>query len=248
MKAMILAAGRGSRLGELTEHTPKALVKVDGRPMLEWIVQRFIDVHVTSFVINACYLKEQVKAFVERDLKKIFPQAEFTISLEDELLDTGGSVKHAAPYLAGESSFFLHNCDVFSDIDLQLLLRSHEESEALSTIAIMNRETNRKILTTPSGRMVGRCDRKLGTETIVKKSAHTETLAKFAFTGIHVLSPTIFEYTKDMPAAFSILDLYLEATRLGDAKIQTVQAPYSYWFDMGSTEKLAKLEKFLSSN
>ena len=141
MKAMIFAAGLGTRLRPLTDHCPKALVPVAGRPMLEHVIQRLRNAGFNDLIINIHHQGEQIIEYLK---KHPFPKTTIRISDErDILLDTGGGIKHAAPFLNGDEPFLVHNVDIFSNIDLKELYNRHLESKALATLLVSKRKTSR---------------------------------------------------------------------------------------------------------
>ena len=144
MKAMIFAAGLGSRLKPLTDETPKALLPVGGKPMLEHIILKLKAAGFTHLVINIHHLGEQIIEFLTS--KSHFG---LHIDISDErnyLMDTGGGIKQAQSFLKGDEPFLVHNVDIFSNIDLEALYRHHLTSDALATLVVSHRQTARRLL------------------------------------------------------------------------------------------------------
>lgn len=241
IRAMILAAGLGSRLGAITSDTPKCLVKAGTKVMLEHVIDNLKRAGVTSVVINLHYLSDKVTNFVaEREnfgLEVIF-------SYETELLGTGGAILNARRFLEQETSFFVHNADVYSDIDLKSLLAQHEETNALATLAVRDRTTTRPLLFSNSGTLIGwessenRSGECLSTQ---------EGVVRRAFCGIQVVSPKIFDYMQREEKTFSIIRAYMNASRQGE-KIQACSVDSSYWLDVGRPEHLSELQTRLESS
>ncbi|MBE9484623.1 MAG: NTP transferase domain-containing protein, partial [Bacteroidetes bacterium] len=144
MKAMILAAGRGTRLQALTESTPKALVKAGGMSLLERLIIKMKVQGVSEIVINVHHFADQITAFLQ---EKDYFNIPIDISNEsNKLLETGGGILKARPFLDDKEPFIVHNVDVLSDIDLRKVYEQHISSGALSTLAVKSRKTSRYIL------------------------------------------------------------------------------------------------------
>jgi NDP-sugar pyrophosphorylase family protein len=236
MKAMILAAGLGTRLRPLTNDRPKALVEIAGRTLLEITLLRLREAGVTDVIVNVHHHADQVAAW----LRGHEPGMRVELSREDELLlDTGGGLKKASRFLAGDQPFILHNVDVISTIDLQRMMRFHAESGALATLAVQARQSSRYLLFDSTLQLCGRHARGRTAET-VRTVARPETLA---FCGIHVISPRLLRLWKEK-GVFSIIDTYLRLAREGE-KIVGFPADEFYWRDLGTPENLKEAEQDL---
>ena len=237
MKALILAAGVGSRLRPLTDETPKALIPVGGVPMLERNLLRLRDAGVSSFVVNAHHHAEKVAAFCA-DLARRYAVA-VEVSREDGLLlDTGGALKKAAPLLRGPEPFFIHNADVVTDLDLRALMDAHRASGALATLAVRERESGRAYLFGPDGRFAGHDDRKSGRTTWAK--GPVADAVRLPFDGVHAVSPALLDRVSE-DGVFSITKTYLRLAGEG-ADIRAFRADRWAWHDIGTAEKLAAAE------
>lgn len=241
MKAMILAAGLGTRLRPLTNDRPKALVEIGGRTLLEIALQKLREFGIREVIIN-------VHHFAERVIEYLRANDSFgmriEVSREDVLLDTGGGLKKASWFFLedeNESSgpFILHNVDVISNIDLAHMVRHHEKHQALATLAVQRRETSRYLLFDESSELCGRRPAK-GQAEIVRDSSRMEELA---FSGIHVISPA-FLHMLNQNGAFSIIDSYLGIARAGQ-KILAFRADHYYWRDLGTPQSLRQAEEDL---
>jgi len=229
MKAMILAAGVGSRLRPLTDTMPKALLEVGGVPMIERVIRRLRAAGVTELVVNLHHLGERIVEFLaSRDNFGL----RIAFTREAELLDTGGGLKNAAGFFDDGRPFYLHNVDVLSDIDLEGLLRFHRRVGALATLAVQRRPGPRQLLFDREGRLCGR-ESPAGIQWAGEPVAGAERLA---FTGIHVIDPAIFPRMTET-GAFPITRTYLRLAGEGE-RIAACRADGSYWQDMGSPEKL----------
>lgn len=235
MKAMVLAAGLGTRLRPLTDHGPKALVEVGGRPLLEITLTRLCQFGVTEVIINVYHFADAILHFLKS--KNNFG-LRIEISREDVLLDTGGGLKKAGWFFGEEAGqkdepFLLHNVDVISTVDFAAMLKQHNESGALSTLALQRRETSRYLLFDPELQLSGRRIVREKKDEIVRA---TGALQPLAFTGIHVISPRLLGLIRE-DGAFSIIDLYLRLAGQGE-KIQGFRADDYYWRDLGKLEQV----------
>lgn len=218
MKAMVFAAGVGSRLRPLTDERPKALIEIGGVPMLEIVVRRLMKAGVDSIVVNAHHLPEKIDAFLK---SKSYFGARIDISREPVLLETGGGLKKVAEFFNEEGAFLVHNVDVLSDLDLTSLIQAHKESGALATLAVRDRPSARRLVFDDRGRLAGR---------------EPEAGTPLGFDGIHAISSAIFPKMKE-EGIFSITDVYLRLAREGE-RIQAFRADGSYWRDIGGADKL----------
>ena len=234
MKAMILAAGVGSRLRPLTNETPKALIDVGGTPMIEHVIRRLKSASVTEIVVNLFHLGDRIVDFLAS--KGNFGlHVEFT--REAELLDTGGGLKNAAPFFDDGKPFFLHNVDVLSEVDLGGLLRFHQEAGALATLAVQRRPSSRLLLFDQGGRLCGRETR----DGVQWARAPVPGAERLAFAGIHVIDPAIFSRMTET-GSFPITQTYLRLAGEGE-QIGACCVDGSYWQDIGSAEKLEQARR-----
>lgn len=235
---MIFAAGRGSRLAPLTDSTPKCLVKVGGKPMLFHVIERLRAVGVTELVINTNYLAEMVTEYLKANGNFGLT---IDISYEETLLDTGGALKRAAPYLEGEKPFFVHNADIYTDISLLELKKYHEKIGAAATLVTLPvAKEPRCLVFSKTGELCGWRNRATGEERIVKESKELE---QRAFAGIHMVSQEFLQRIQAVKEdIFSIITTYLEAVHY-DEQIASYDAPpSSLWHDIGTPEQLSELK------
>jgi NDP-sugar pyrophosphorylase family protein len=235
MKAMILAAGLGTRLRPLTDNKPKALVEVGGRTLLEFTLSRLRSFGITEVIVNVHHFAEMMLAYL-KDRNNFGMRVE--VSREDVLLDTGGGLKRAAWFFqeaAGDQPFLLHNVDVISTIDLARMVEEHRGSGALATLAVQERKSSRQLLFDEHGLLGGR--RSARDSENVRPSA---PLTPLAFSGIHVISPRFLKMmTED--GVFSIIATYLRLANGGE-RIQAFRADQYYWRDLGSPENIQQAE------
>jgi len=244
MKAMVLAAGMGTRLRPLTDDRPKALVELGGRTLLEIVLARLRAVGVTNVIVNTHHFADMVVAYLKQN-----PNFGMRIELsqEDILLDTGGGLKKAANFFLDSSRdaqdpFILHNVDVLSAIDLGSMMRFHVESNALATLAVQERETSRSLLFDQDGLLCGR--RTAGTREIDWARVGMDA-QPLAFSGIHVISPRLLAKL-DEEGAFSIIAAYLRLAGCGE-RILGFRADEFYWRDLGRPESILQAEEEVAS-
>lgn len=237
MKAMVLAAGLGTRLRPLTNDRPKALVKVGGRTMLEITLERLRAFGVNEAIVNTHHFAEKVREYLAA--KENFGMR-IEISREEVLLDTGGGLKKAAWFFlegAQEQPFILHNVDVISNIDLGRMARCHQESGALATVAVQARPTKRPLLFDAVGQFRGRA--------VLTDTGREPGAQELAFSGIHIISKSIFDkITED--GVFSIIDTYVRLAGEGE-KIVAFRADEYFWRDLGRPENVEQAARDLES-
>jgi MurNAc alpha-1-phosphate uridylyltransferase len=242
MKALILAAGVGSRLKPLTDETPKALLPVAGVPMLERALIRLKSAGVKSFVVNAHHHAQQVSDFCA-DLSRRHG-VPVSVSREDDLLlDTGGAIKKASALLKGREPFFVHNADVLTDLDLKGMLKAHKQSGALATLSVRERESGRAYLFDAKGRFAGH-DR--GENKITWAKGQVPNPLRLPFDGIHVISPEFLDKITE-GGVFSITKTYLRLAAAG-ADIRAFRGDAWAWHDIGTVEKLAAAEAWAAAH
>ena len=240
MKAMIFAAGKGTRLKPLTDNTPKALIKVNGTPMIELVIKKLISIGVREIIINVHHFANQIINFLNTNNN-------FGIKIEisdesDKLLDTGGGLKKASWFFDTNEPFILHNTDIISDIDLLDMIAFHKNNNALATLAVRKRESNRYFLFNNNFDLCGWENIKTTEKIISKKST---LLNQFAFSGIHIINPIIFNYL-NQTCKFSIVNSYLELSK--NKTIKGFDHTKDYWFDIGDMKKLEIAEKHIRNN
>jgi NDP-sugar pyrophosphorylase family protein len=244
MKAMILAAGLGTRLRPLTNHRPKALVEVGGRTLLEITLARLREFGVRDVIVNVHHFADMVVEYLKKH-DNFGMQVE--VSREDELLDTGGGLKKAAWFFlensaGGDEAFLLHNVDVISTIDLGRMVKFHHEHRALATLAVQERETSRYLLFGEGMQLCGRRGGREGEIEVVRASVKMQALA---FSGVHVISPRMFERMTE-EGAFSIVTSYLRLAGQGE-KILGFRADEYQWRDLGRVESVARAGEDMAS-
>jgi NDP-sugar pyrophosphorylase family protein len=235
MKGMILAAGLGTRLRPLTDTTPKALVKIGDTPLLEFAIRKLLHYGFNDIVINVHHLPDMIISFLRE--KKNFG-ANITISDEREtLLDTGGALKKASSLLAGNEPFLLYNCDIVTDLNLNVLYEYHLKYDGLCTLAIKERETSRCFLFDNENNLCGWMNKKTNERRLAVHSG--KLLNEKAFSGISVINPDAFEMFPEKNV-FSLVDFYLLlATK---HIIKGHEQTNTNWMDIGNPAALEEMQ------
>lgn len=237
MKAMIFAAGLGTRLRPLTTDKPKALVEVGGMPLLEIAIRRLRWFGIKEVIINVHHYAGQIEAFLkDRDYFGL----QIAVSDEREfLLNTGGGLKKAAWFFEADAPFLILNTDVLTDLDLRTMYETHRRSEALATLAVRSRETSRYLLFDERKQLTGWRNNQTGEE---RWSRSKQTVREYAFSGIQVLDPAIFDFFPEEPV-FSIIDVYLKAATT--APILAYPHEHTFWLDVGKPHALERAEELV---
>ena len=248
--AMIFAAGEGRRLRPLTDETPKALIEVAGRPMLERVARALVAAGADRLIVNAHHHADRVDAWLrESDLG-----VERVLSREDadsdRPLETGGGLALAAHLFRRDAPFFLHNVDILSDLDLAGVYAAHVAGEAedgrLATLVVTERPTSRPLLVDDEG-VCGRVNLSEGWEVVGRHPRQTRAgpPRRVGFSGVHVVSPRIFERLKER-GTFSIIDTYLRLVGEGET-IAIHDASGAEWHDIGTSERLEAARRALGA-
>ena len=235
MRAMILAAGLGTRLKPVTNNIPKALVKIGNTSLLEICIRKLKEQGISEIIINVHHFSDQIEKFIREN--KNFG---INISISDEsekLLDTGGGLKKASWFFNDGEPFLLHNVDVISTLDLTTIYDSHKNSKAIATLAVRKRESGRYLLFNDENIL---CGWKNVKSNEVKIFPESKSLKEFAFSGIHIIDPKIFSLMPD-DKVFSTIDLYLKVMK--DNNIYGFVDNNSFWMDVGSTINLKLAEE-----
>jgi len=256
MKAMILAAGLGTRLRPLTDDRPKALVEVAGRTLLEIALCRLRAFGVREVVVNTHHYADMIARYLKANTNF---GMRIEVSREPVLLDTGGGLKNAAWFFLDPGGslrepFILHNVDVVSTIDLGRMIQFHTERNALATLAVQDRETSRYLLFDEHGQLCGRrAGRRVAKAEVANAEAGSIELVRpaqewhaLAFSGIHVISPRLFAKMSE-EGAFSIVDAYLRLAVRGE-KIAAFRADEYAWRDLGRPENVIQAARDLEGH
>lgn len=236
MKAMIFAAGLGTRLKPITNDRPKALAEIQGTTLLEIIIRRLKNNGFDEIILNVHHFANKVLEFLES-------KNNFGINLQvsdetGELLDTGGGLKKASWFFDDGKPFLVHNVDTLTDVDLMDFYQYHAQNSALATLLVRHRPGSRFFLFNEDHRLCG-WENVLTNEKILT-SNQTSRLEQIAFSCLHVIDPKIFSMIEE-EGCFSIIDVYLRLAR--NQQILGYVDNTSYWLDVGTPEKLMKGEK-----
>jgi NDP-sugar pyrophosphorylase family protein len=237
MKAMILAAGLGTRLRPLTNNRPKALVEIAGRTLLEITLSRLRAYGIREVMINVHHFADMILEYLKANDNF---GMRIEVSREEVLLDTGGGLKKAAYFFLEDSNcfekpFILHNVDVISTIDLRRMVQFHTENQALATLAVQDREASRYLLFEEQFQLCGRRSGRDQNPEFVRPSPQVQTLA---FSGVHVVSPRLFAMMIEA-GVFSIVTSYLHLAAHGE-KILAFRADEYYWRDLGRPDNVTQ--------
>ena len=242
MKAMIFAAGLGTRLKPITDSIPKALVPINGKPLLQLIIEKLKKSGFDEIIINIHHFPDQIINFLKAN-------SNFGIRIEvsderDELLDTGGGIRKAAWFFDDGKPFLVHNVDILSNIDLKVLYNQHVRTNSLATLVVSERDTFRYLLFDENRRLNGWINEKTG-ETKPANLDKIEFYNKLAFSGIQMLSPQVFQLMEKLQPKFPIMDFYLN-----NAATKTINGfvPVDFnMLDVGKLNILDEAERFLTA-
>lgn len=253
MKSLIFAAGLGTRLKPMTDTLPKALVPVGGKPLLEHVARKLKASGIDEAVVNVHHFADMIQTWIAADAEN--PNGTgLKMQVSDErdlLLETGGGILKARPYLQGCGSFLVHNVDILSDLDIKWFA-SNVKDDALATLLVSKRETSRYLLFNPQTmRLVGWTNVKTGEVKSPYGELKPDACVMMAFSGIHVISDRIFDlmeaYVKEKglhedsySPRFPIMDFYLSVC--AHSPIYGVQAHGLQMIDVGKLDSLEQAE------
>lgn len=251
MKAMIFAAGLGTRLGDITREKPKALVEVGGEPMLKRVILKLKSAGIREMVVNIHHYGQTIIDYLNAN-------GNFGISIavsdeRDQLLDTGGGLLKARGLLGGEEPILIHNADILTDFDIQEMERAHSLSKSDATLLVANRVTSRYLLFDRDMRMVGWKNVKTGEvrspfgNLMENPDYIADEIQLFAFGGVHIVNPAIFPMLASFTdeAKFSITPFYTDSCSVLKIKGYLPSQEYN-WIDIGKPDSLTAAENIVS--
>ena len=245
MKAMIFAAGLGTRLGDITRRKPKALVEVGGEPMLKRVILKLKSAGIRDMVVNIHHHADAIRNYLAEN-----SNFGVNIIISDEsdcLLDTGGGLLKAREFLQGDEPILVHNADILTDFDISEMLHSHIESDAQITLLVGERPTSRYLLFDPDMRMVGWENIRTNEIRSPFTDINSMPVRRLAFGGVHIVNPEIFtvlaEYTYE--AKFSITPFYTDSCSTLYIKGFIPDTSYN-WIDIGKPDSLIAAESIAS--
>ncbi|HEX3024851.1 MAG TPA: sugar phosphate nucleotidyltransferase [Chitinophagaceae bacterium] len=233
MKAMILAAGLGTRLKPFTDKHPKALAMVNGKSLLQRNVEWLQQFGIREVIVNVHHFADQIIDVIEKN-----NGWGSNISISDEtnaVLETGGGLQKASWFF--NDDFVLMNVDILTDLDLQAMIDQHKKNNALATLAVTERNTSRYFLFNQHHELCGWKNIKTGEEKIMR---HENNLQQKAFSGIHIINPKIFSFIQQQ-GKFSMVDVYLSLC--ANHSIQYFNHTQSKFIDVGKPESIIEAEK-----
>ena len=238
MKAMILAAGLGTRLRPLTNDRPKAMVLLNGKPLLEHAINYLKRHGIDEIIVNVHHFSEQIIGFLkEKDFG-------IRICISDEtaqLLETGGGLLKSSWFLKRSVPFVLYNVDIFTTLNLSKMINEHVSKQAMVTLATRMRYSSRNLLFDSDNQLVGWRNNKTG-EYRPDKHIGPYSLP-LAFSGVSVMSPQIFDYINRPVSPFSIVDVWLELCH--EFPMQAHRHDDTLWMDLGKPANLREAETLL---
>lgn len=238
MKAFVFAAGLGTRLKPLTDSMPKALVPVNGKPLLAHVMEKLQGCGIHSFVVNVHHFANQIVQYLQNQ----WSETEVAISDEtDALLETGGAIKKAQPLL-GNESFLIHNVDILSNADVMALMQLHHQQKAAATLLVSQRKSSRYLLFDEQMRLKAWTNTQTGQVKTPYKNLDISTLKSYAFSGIQGFSPVLFDAMQNYPDKFSIIDFYLDQCL--NYPIYGYEQPDLKLLDVGKLDSLKQAENF----
>lgn len=238
MKAIIFAAGLGTRLYPLTSDKPKALVELAGKPMIYHAIEYLKKSGVDEIVVNVHHFADLLIQYLQSTDWNV------KIDISDErdlLLDTGGGLFKARDFLCDSDPFIAYNVDVISSVDLQKVVDYHKKHDPISTLVVRRRPTSRYLMFNKDHQLTGWNNE--ATSTLIVSRPDVEFSDPMAFSGIQVVSPKIFDLI-DNEEPFSITSLYLKLAE--EHPILGYFDASNFWIDLGKPEQLEKAEKYLS--
>ena len=243
MQAMIFAAGLGTRLKPLTDRIPKALVRVGGEPLLKRVIFQLKDAGFTRIVVNVHHFSNQVIDYL-RDNDNF--GMDIRISDEcDKLLETGGGIKKAWPLFDQKEPVLIHNVDILSNVDLKKFYQMEAETPLAARLLVSERKTKRYLLFDDTMRLVGWTNIETGEVKSPYKDLDPKQYKMYAFSGIHMVAPSLFPLMEEEPDKFPIMDFYLR--HCDKVRIEGYVKNDLKLMDVGKQETLKEAEQFLQN-
>ena len=243
MQAMIFAAGLGTRLKPLTDRIPKALVRVGGEPLLKRVIFQLKDAGFTRIVVNVHHFSNQIIDYL-RDNDNF--GMDIRISDEsDKLLETGGGIKKAWPLFDQKEPVLIHNVDILSNEDLKKFYQMEAETPLAARLLVSVRKTKRYLLFDDTMRLVGWTNIETGEVKSPYKDLDPKQYKMYAFSGIHMVAPSLFPLMEEEPDKFPIMDFYLR--HCDKVRIEGYVKNDLKLMDVGKQETLKEAEQFLQN-
>lgn len=237
MNAMIFAAGLGTRLRPLTDHCPKALVKIGDKTLLEMALNKLVRLGATKIIVNVHHFANQIIEFIET-----YPSEKTKIIISNEqeqLLDTGGGLLKAASLFDKNVPILIYNVDVVTNANLEALIHYHQASNNLVTLLTQDRKASRFLLFNHQNLLAGWRNPKTGEEKWVTKP---HDVVAMGFNGIQVINPELLTLISKR-GAFPIIPEYLNLAK--EHRIEGWNQWQGKWFDAGTPEKIREIAEFM---
>jgi len=243
MKAMIFAAGLGTRLKPITDSMPKALVPVGGVPMLARVIEKIRDAGVGEIVVNACHFSSMIVEYLRENGFGVKVEVSLEVGAP---LETGGGIRHAEPFLKSpEGRFLVHNVDILSDLDLGWFIRQ-DDPESLATLLVVEKESDRYLLFDDEMHLVGWTNALTGEVKSPYPDLNPSACRRFSFCGVHIISEEVFKLMEKWPEHFGIIDFYLSVCAVHT--VRGVPAGKMKIIDIGSPAALLKADEIFFRN
>lgn len=239
MEAMIFAAGLGTRLRPLTNNKPKAMVEVNGLPLIGHTILNLKHQGVKQITVNVHHFAKQITDYIKAE-----NNFNIHINISDEtklLLDTGGGLKKAQPFFDGNQPIIVCNVDILTNLDISEMLKVHNTSNAIATLAIRNRSTSRYFLFNRKHNLVGWKNMKTQEVKMSRKAANPRPIA---FSGFQIISPTLLNHIQQQ-GKFSIVETYLQLAKRH--KIKGYSHQEDYWIDVGKHDTLKQANHLIKT-
>jgi len=235
MRAMILSAGQGTRLRPLTDHIPKPLVRFNGIPLLEIIIKRLLYFGMEKIIVNVHHMADQVVEFLRS--REYYQDIVMVSDETDRLMDTGGGVLKATDLLNYGEPFIVHNVDVYTNLDINKLIRTHQSDNALITIAVKKRTTSRSLLFDEQNRLTGWQHNQTGEKKIIRE--YSGDLTDYGNSCVYIINPEFFSlvHTRE---PISLTDIYLDLAKKHIIKGYIHNE--DYWYNLGLYDAFLKAE------
>ena len=240
-QAMIFAAGMGTRLKPITDIMPKALVKVAGVPLLQRVILKLKADGFSRIVVNVHHFSQQILDFLSAN-----DDFGVDIRISDEsdmLLETGGGLKKASALFDTDSPVLIHNVDILSNVDLRQLYNKAVADDTDVLMLVSPRDTKRYLLFNDDMRLTGWTNIATGEVKSPYPGLQPGQCHRYAFSGIHLLSPRLFDDMRHWPEKFGIIDFYLKVC--AEADIRACVQPGLRLLDVGKVDSLRQAETFL---
>lgn len=238
---MIFAAGLGTRLKPITDTKPKALVTVAGKTLLQHVIEKLAENGFHDIVINVHHFSEQIIQYLEANNR--FGLSIAVSDETDKLLDTGGGIKKAKPLLDNGEPFLIHNVDILSNADLKGLYKKHLNQACDATLLVSNRKSSRYLLFDQEKRLQGWKNETTGEVKSPISDFHAEEYTPYAFSGIHVLSPSVFRKMDSFPDKFPIMDFYI--SKCNEMKFNAEIDANLHLIDVGKLNSIEEAERMM---